>query len=208
MASLQIWASPSEAANMVYDVREDGVTTVGFALLRPRRNDRVNTVSTLAYAKPNPVEPGPVTPHTRCGWPTSARDHRLVLAPGVADPKSLSSLFADYDAATCEHQRLLAAVLTVPFDRDRPLHDSFDQLIAFAMTHVARNLRLTSLAALHAPGDHLASEKPHGHLCVLARVQTASGWAGVHPKLTESAHRDWADDWARFDEGWRRLREG
>lgn len=206
MASLQIWASPSEAADMVFDVREKGVTTLGFALLRPRRNGCTNTVSTLAYAKLNPVEPGSTSLRTRCGWPTTARDHRLMLAPGVADPISLEQLFASYDTATAEHQRLLAAVLTVAFDRDRPLHDAFDELLAFAMAHVARTLRLTSLAVLHAPGDQLADEQPHGHLLILARAHTAAGWGALHPDLAESAHRGWADDWGRFSEGWRRLK--
>ena len=74
-----------------------------------------------------------------------------MLAPGVADPVSLKRLLGEYDAATAGHQRLIAAVLTVKFDRDRPLHEQFDQLVAFSMIHVALDRRLTSLAVLHAP---------------------------------------------------------
>jgi hypothetical protein len=187
-------------------VREEGATALGYALLRPRRNDRANSVATLAFAKLNPVEPGPTSPRTRCGWPATARDYRLLLAPNVADPTSLERLFVDYDAATLDHQRLLAAVLTVAFGADQPLHDGFDELTAFAMAHVGRTLRLTSLAVLHAPGDQLAAKQPHGHLLILARTHTAAGWGALHPDLTESAHRDWADDWSRFSEGWRRLK--
>ena len=205
MAKLQTWASPSEASDMVYDVREDGVTGLGLALLRPKRNKRVNTLATLAFAKLNPVEPTPTSPHTRCGWPTTARDHRLILAPGVADPVSLERLFGDYDASTPEHQRLLAAVLTVPFDRDRPLHDSFDELVGFATLHIARTLRLTSLAVAHCPGDQLSGEQIHGHLLILARVHLAVGFGQPHPDLAEEAHGRWADDWTRFGETWRRL---
>ncbi|MFS0773018.1 hypothetical protein [Sphingomonas sp. 1P08PE] len=204
-----IWVGPGDAANMVFDVRSDGVTAAGFALLRPRRNDRANSVATLAYAKLNPVEPTSSSPRTRCGWPATARDHRLVLAGGVADPATMAGVFSDYDAAVVEHQRVLAAVLTVTFDRDRPLNGQFDALVAFAMTHVARSLRLTSLAVLHAPGDQLSHEAPHGHLLVLARTHVAGGtWGPVHPLIEEHAHRRWAEDWSRFNEGWRDLDTG
>lgn len=205
MAALPSWIAPGKAADMVYDVRETGVTELGYALLRPRRGKVANTVSGLAFAKLNPIKPKGDSALTRCGWPTTARDHRLVLAPGTADPNSLGQLFAEYDAATAEHQRLLAAVLTVPFDRDRPLHDQHDQLVAFATAYVARTLRLTSLAVVHAPGDQLADEQPHGHLLVLARTHTAAGWGPLHPFLAEKAHARWADDWTRFAAGWRRL---
>lgn len=59
MAELLMWVSPSEAADMVYDVREEGVDGLGYALLRPRRNGRDNTTPSLAYAKLNQVEPIP-----------------------------------------------------------------------------------------------------------------------------------------------------
>ena len=108
-----MWASPSEASDMMFDVRQPGVTGLGYALLRPRSKGQERSLSRLAFAKMNPIEPGPTSPHTRCGMPTTARDHRLLLAPGVADPVSLERLFADYDAAVPEHQRLLAAVLTL-----------------------------------------------------------------------------------------------
>ena len=208
MAALPTWIAPGEAADRVYDVRDAAGAGLGFALLRPRRSGHDNSVMQFAFAKLNPVAPTDASPRTRCGWPTTARDHRLVLAPGVADPASLERLLGDYDAATAEHQRLLAAVLTVPFDRDRPLHDQFDQLVAFAMTHVAFDRHLTSLAVLHAPGDQLAEEQPHGHLLVLARTQHACGWASVHPELNEDEHAAWADEWTRFGEGWRRLAGG
>ena len=206
MAAFPIWIAPGEAADRVYDVRAEDAAGLGFALLRPRRAGHDNSVTQLAFAKLNPVEPGHTSPRTRCGWLTTARDHRLVLAPGVADPISLERLLADYDAATAEHQRLLAAVLTMKFDRDRPLHEQFDQLIAFAMMHVALDRRLTSIAVLHAPGDQLATEGPHGHLLILSRVHQASGWQGVHPELAESEHAAWSEEWTRFGEGWRRLR--
>ncbi len=208
MNALPIWIAPGEAADRVYDVRADDAAGLGFALLRPRRGGLDNSVTQLAFAKLNPVEPTDTSLRTRYGWPTTARDHRLVLAPGVADPVSLERLLSDYDAATAGHQRLIAAVLTVKFDRDRPLHEQFDQLVAFAMMHVALDRRLTSLAVLHAPGDQLAGEAPHGHLLILARVHQASGWQGVHPELAESEHAAWADEWTRFGEGWRRLRGG
>ncbi len=157
MSQLQVWASPSEASDMMFDVRQPGVTGLGYALLRPRSKGQERSLSRLAFAKMNPIEPGPTSPHTRCGMPTSARDHRLLLAPGVADPVSLERLFADYDAAVPEHQRLLAAVLTLPFVCGEPLHDQFDKVTTWAMLHLARARQLTSLAVLHAPGDQLAA---------------------------------------------------
>ncbi len=205
MAALPIWIAPGEAADRVYDVRAQDASGLGFALLRPRRSGHVNSVAQFAFAKLNPVEPDDNSPRTRCGWPTTARDHRLVLAPGVADPVSIEQLLDDYDAAVAEHQRLLAAVLTVPFDRDRPLHDQFDQLVAFAMMHVALDRHLTSLAVLHVPGDQLADEAPHGHLLVLGRTHRVCGWGPLHPELAEGEHAAWAEEWTRFGEGWRRL---
>ena len=206
MSALPIWIAPGDAADRVYDVRAEDAAGLGFALLRPRRGGHDNSVTQLAFAKLNPVEPTDASSRTRCGWPTTARDHRLMMAPGVADPVSLERLLTDYDASTSEHQRLLAAVLTVKFDRDRPLHEQFDRLLAFAMMHVALDRRLTSLAVLHAPGDQLASEAPHGHLLMLARVHQASGWQCAHPELAESEHAAWAAEWTRFSKGWQRLR--
>jgi hypothetical protein len=208
MAKLQTWATPSEAADMVYQVRGGGAAGIGFALLRQRRNDRANSTATLAFAKLNPVEPTPTSFLTRCGWPVTARDHRLILAPGAADPVSIARLFTDYDAAVVDHQRLLAAVLTIEFSRDRPVHDSFDELVTFATAHVARQMRLTSLAVLHAPGDQLATNPLHGHLLILGRVHTAAGWLATHPGLEEDRLQRWADDWASFVKGWRTLDEG
>ncbi len=207
MSQLKVWASPSEASDMMFDVRQPGVTGLGYALLRPRSKGQERSLSRLAFAKMNPIEPGPTSPHTRCGMPTTARDHRLLLAPGVADPVSLERLFADYDAAVPEHQRLLAAVLTLPFVRDEPLHDQFDKVTTWAMLHLARARQLTSLAVLHAPGDQLAAEAPHAHIVVFSRIHHACGWAQLHPDLAESEHGPWAERWLDFCEAWRRRPE-
>jgi len=192
---------------MVFDVRQRGVTGLGYGLLRPRSKGQERSVSRLAFAKMNPIEPGPASSHTRCGMPTTARDHRLILAPGVADPVSLERLLDDYDATVAEHQRLLAAVLTLPFNRDEPLHDQFDKVVTWAMLHLARGRQLTSLAVLHAPGDQLAVEPPHAHIMVLGRVHHVCGWGHVHPDLAESEHATWAMRWGNFCEAWRNKPE-
>lgn len=205
MATTQTWLNPSKAANLVQHAREDGVTALGYGLLRSARTN-ITTLD-LAFAKLNPIEPGPTSPHTRCGWPTTARDHRLLLAPGVADPVSIERLFGDYDLATPEHQDVLAAVFTIAFDRDRPLHDSFDAVIAWAMLDLARDRHLTCLAVLHAVNDQLSNLQQHAHILTLCRRHHASGWAAVHDDLNEDAHALWADRWLSFEAAWRRKPE-
>ena len=64
--ALPTWIAPGEAADMVFDVREPGVTALGLSLLRPKRNKVGNTVAGLAFAKLNPVEPKPDSPRSRC----------------------------------------------------------------------------------------------------------------------------------------------
>ena len=191
MSQFPIWASPGEASDMMFDVRQPGVTGLGYMLLRPRSKGQERSMSRLAFAKMNPIKPGLTSPRTRCGMQTTARDYRLLLAPGVADPMSLN--------------KLLAAVLTLPFKRDEPLHDQFDKAITWAMLHRAR--QLTSLAVLHAPGDQLGLASPHAHLVVFARIHQVCGWGAVHPDLTESAHGAWAERWLDFCEAWCRKPE-
>lgn len=214
MSQFPIWASPGEASDMMFDVRQPGVTGLGYALLRPRSKKgqersvgQDRSMSRLAYAKMNPIKPGPTSARTRCGMQTTARYYRLLLAPGVADPMSLNKLLADYDEAVPEHQRLLAAVLTLPFKRYEPLHDQFDKATTWAMLHLARARQLTSLAVLHAPGDQLCLENPHAHLVVFGRIHQVCGWGAVHPDLTESAHGAWAERWLDFCEAWCRKPE-
>lgn len=203
-AHLLPWTSPGEVNDMMFDVRAPGVTGLALALLRPRAKGCDNSVLGLAYAKLNPIEPDAASPRTRCGMPTTARDHRLALAPGVADPVSIERLLCDYDRAVPEHQRLLAAVMTIKFDRDCPLHDQFDAVTTWVALDLARARQLTCLTVLHAPGDQLATEMPHAHVVVCSRRQHASGWADVHEELSEDAHAIWAQRWLDFADAWRR----
>lgn len=204
-ATLLTWTSPSEVNDMMFDVRAPGVTGLAMALLRPRAKGRDNSVLSLAYAKLNPIEPGAASPTTRCGMPTTARDHRLALATGVADPVSIERLLCDYDRAVPEHQRLLAAVMTIKFERDRPLHDQFDAVTTWVALDLARARQLTCVSVLHVPGDQLATEMPHAHVVVCARRHHASGWADVHEELNEDAHAIWAQRWLDFNTAWRRM---
>lgn len=205
MSDHPTWMRPSEAANSIHKVRADGVGGFGYGLLKRKLGGA--TTSSLAFSKLNPIKPDANSPRTRCGWPATSRDHRLLLARGAADPLSIERLFADYDLATPDHQQILAAVFTIPFDRDRPLHDSFDAVLAWAMLDVGRAKHLTSLVVLHAANDQLSDLSPHAHVQVLCRQHYASGWASVEDDFNEDAHSLWADRWSAFDEAWRRKAE-
>ncbi|RYG87982.1 MAG: hypothetical protein EON59_05830 [Alphaproteobacteria bacterium] len=197
------WISPSAVMDMIYDVRADGCEDLGYALLRPRSKGKSRTAAELVNAKLSPVKP---TAKAGGGMAVTARDHRLILAPRVADPRSIEHLLADYDAQTKPRQPLLAAVLTMKLDPDMPLHDGFDRVCAYATFRLARVRRLTSIAVLHTPSDELVGRtRGHAHLCILARRHLASGWAEIDPDLTDEAHRLWADEWRSFSESWDRI---
>jgi hypothetical protein len=169
------WQSPSDVMDTLFDVREPGCDGVGFALLRPRAKRKVNSVAGLIGAKLSPIKPAANTPTTPCGMPVTARDHRVVLARGVADI-SLTQLLEDYDAATRPHQRLLAAVVTVRGDEDMPTHDLLDMAATYATIHLARGRRLTSVGALHTPGDELSRAlPPHISASSPASIPRAAG---------------------------------
>lgn len=198
------WQSPTEVMDTLYDVREPGCDEVGFALLRPRAMQKANRVTTLIGVKLSPIKPAANTPTTACGMPVTARDHRVVLARGVADA-SLTRLLNDYDAAVHPRQRLLAAVITVRGDKDMPAHDLLDMAATYATIHLARGRRLTSVVALHTPGDELSRALQHAHICILSRQHAPSGWLAEHEDLTDTAHSLWAEEWAAFRAGWERL---
>lgn len=197
------WISPAAVMDMVYDVRADGCEDLGYALLRPRSKGKARTVTDLVSAKLAPIKPGATADGT---LPVTARDHRLILAPKVADAVSIRRLLNDYDAHSKPRQPLLAAVLTMKFDPDMPLHDGFDRVCAFATFRLARMRRLTSIAVLHAPSDELVGRsRGHAHLCVLARRHLASGWAEIDKDLSDEAHTFWAEEWRSFSESWNRT---
>ncbi len=198
------WQSPAQVMDTLFDVREPGCDDVGFALLRPRAKQKANSVAALIGAKLAPIKPAANTPTTTCGMPVTARDHRVVLARGVADT-ALTRLLDDYDAATRLHQRLLAAVITVRGDEDMPAHDLLDMATTYATIHLARGRRLTSVVALHTPGDELSRVLPNAHICILARQHAPSGWLAEHEDLTDTAHGLWAEEWAAFHAGWERI---
>ena len=199
------WTSPSAAMDMVYDVREDGVGGLDLALLRPRAKGADNTLARLLGAKLQPMKPEPGSWTTPCGWPVTARDHRLVLAAGAPDPVSLTRLVGDYDAAVRPQQRLLAAVLTMRFEADQPVHEAMAAATAFATFRLARERRLTSVVVLHTPGVELAHAAAHSHIVVFARTHRQSGWGPVDADLTDQAHAKWADEWRSFLEIWNKL---
>lgn len=198
------WLSPTQVMDTLYDVREPGCDAVGYALLRPRAKDVENQAGLLIRSKLAPVRPTSTTATTECGIPITARQHRLVLARGVADV-SLATLLDGYDDAIRSHQRLLAAVLTVRGDQDRPVHDLVDMASTYAAIHLACRRSLTSVVITHVPGDELSHALPHVHICVLARQHTASGWGAEHPDLTDTQHRLWADEWTAFRDGWEQV---
>lgn len=198
------WQSPAQVMDTLYDVREPSCDGVGFALLRPRAKQKTNSVAALIGAKLSPIKPATDTLTTPCGLPVTARDHRVLLARGVADT-ALTRLLDDYDAAVRPHQRLLAAVITAHGDEDMPAHDLFDMATTYATIHLARERRLTSVVALHVPGDELSRALPYAHICILARQHTPSGWLAEHEDLTDTAHRLWADEWAAFRATWERI---
>lgn len=198
------WISPAAVMDMLYDVRADGCDDVGYALLRPRSKGCSRTAMDLVSAKLAPVKPSAKQVSTS-EIATTARDFRLILAPKVADPLSLKQLLESYDAATQPRQALLAAVLTIKFDPDVPLHDSFDRVCTFAMLRLAQVRRLTSIAVLHTPGDELAKAAAHAHVCILARRHLASGWAELDADLSDTAHTLWADEWRTFSDSWERV---
>ena len=197
------WISPAQANDMVFDVRATGCEDIGYALLRPRSKNVPNTVAALLAAKLQPVKPTDGCWHTRCGFPTTARDVRLVLAPGVTDPASIERFVADYDAGTRAHQKLLAAVLTIKFDVDVPLHDNVDLIMFYTMMLIARQRRLSSIVVTHTPSEDLSDAPSHAHIIVLAREHRAgTGFGQLHPDLTDEDHPLWAEEWRGFKKTW------
>ena len=87
------WLAPGAVADRLFDVRAEAGRGIGFGLVRPRRSGLDNTMSQIAFAKLNPVKPVEDTPRTACRWPVTARDYRIIPAPGVPDVTSIGRLF-------------------------------------------------------------------------------------------------------------------
>lgn len=137
--------------------------------------------------------------------------HRIITAPGAAvEPGALEEIFRGYDAKVKPHQKLLAVVLTMRFPHSWQPADILSLVGMYALDKLALQRRLTSMTVVHMPGDELSARRPHAHICCLARVQHASGWAQVHPDLTaKAAQLDFQREWEAFYDVWvPRFRDG
>ncbi len=197
------WISPAKVTGLLEHVDTDD-PEVGLALLHAGAGKKLS-VSDLVRAKLQPREPTAAERERTIGWPVTAADHRLVLAQGVPDPRSLEELFAEYDEALPASKNLIAAaVLTLGFSAAVMRHDMMTLATMFAQFKVARARRCSCLIILHAPGDGLSHHDPHIHIVILTRRHRPSGWQALDPDMHEGAGALWADEWAGFAEAWGR----
>jgi hypothetical protein len=198
------WISPSAAMDMVFDDPMGPMEDFSFALLRKRSKGHDNTTEAFARAKLQPREPRASDARPEGEWPVTATDHELVLAPRVPDDWStVETLFKRYDSKVAPRQKLLAVVLTLRFPGDLMRHDMMSVARGFTTERLAKARRLTSLLALHLPGEELSSRDPHIHVLTLARAHHPNGFRAECPDLLrEDAQQVLFDEWREFKGRW------
>ena len=105
---------------------------------------------------------------------------------------------------------MLAAVLTMKFDRDVLVHDMMSSVTAYAEIVLARQRRLSSLVVLHMPSDGLSARPPHVHVLCTTRVHRPAGWSEVHPVFGSemaATHAAFRDEWRGFKAHWDTIPE-
>ena len=142
--------------------------------------------------------------------PVTAHDYRLVLAPLVPDTGDLELLYGGYDAKAPDRLKVLAAVLTMKFDRDALVHDMMSAVTAYAEMILARKRRLSSLVVMHMPSDGMSARAPHIHVLCTTRVHRPAGFCEVHSVFEgeiASVHAEFRDEWRGFKECWDKIPE-
>lgn len=135
-----------------------------FGLIAASYKDRENSMTDVVHRRlvqfGQPMEPV---------WrPTCQRWDVLLprYAPDACqDPQALARL---YDACRLPEQRDLAAVVTLRFERTSLIHRGWEAARAFAM-HLAGELEVPVVAALHVSQLAARPHKPHVHLLCLGR---------------------------------------
>ena len=203
------WISPAGVVAMLSNDPAGGDEDFGFSTLKLHGKKQRNSVLQLARAKLQPREPT-ADETAAARLPVTAHDYRLVLAPLVADTADIEQLYGGYDAKAPDRLTVLAAVLTMKFDRNALVHDMMSSVTAYAEVVLARQRRLSSLVIMHMPSDGLSARHPHIHVLCTSRVHRPAGWFEVHPMfLGEIAtmHAAFRDEWRGFKAHWDTIPE-
>jgi hypothetical protein len=202
------WISPAGAVAMLSHDPAGGSEDFGFSTLQLHgKQQQRRSVSDLVRAKLQPREPTAAEADAE-SLPVTAYDHRLVLAPLVADTSDIEQLYAAYDAQVQDRLTTLAIVLTMKFGRDELVHDMMSAAIVFVEMVLARKRRLTSLVVLHMPSDGMSPRPPHIHVVCTSRVHRPAGFAELHPAFEDSLaeiHAEFRDEWRGFKSCWDKL---
>ena len=203
------WISPAGAVAMLSNDPAGGDEDFGFSTLKLDGRKQRNSVLDLARAKLQPREPT-AAEAAASSLPVTARDYRLVLAPLVPDTGDIGQLYSSYDAKAPERLTVLAAVLTMKFDRDALVHDMMSAVSTYAEMILARQRRLSSLVVMHMPSDGMSGRAPHIHVLCATRVHRPAGFCEVHPVFEgemTTVHATFRDEWRAFKARWDSIPE-
>lgn len=198
-----MWISPTEAMKRVF-ANPAKIPNFGFAVVRRTYAGYANTAPDYARAKLQPRRPEAAGVIADGDWPVTAAEHDLLLPSGVSDDyRRPGLLFARYQQGLLADRPELLLSLTLHFERPLPRHDMMEAGRAFAMEHLVRKRRLSTLLVLHLPGEVASENRPHIHLLSLARQHWPSGWGSYATDILcdDGQHILYAE-WSRFWADW------
>lgn len=197
------WISPAEVMERVFD-NPAKIPGFGFAVVRRKLGKFTNTAPDYARAKLQPRRPTAADRPSDGSWPITARQWEVLLPTGVSDDYLVPELlYTRYQQELQEDRPELLLSLTLHFDRPLPRHEMIMLARMFAVDHLVRARRLSTLFVLHQPGDLGSLNAPHVHLLATARQQWPSGWGGyVTEVLRDDGQQLLFDEWRELRDRW------
>ncbi len=197
------WLSPSETANMVFLDPAGAMENFSFGVLRRELRGTPNDLLLFARAKVQPIRPDPVVAPDG-SWPVTAAAATLLPAPGVPDALSEpQQLFPLYRDTLLIGEKAMLLSLTLRFSEPRFRHEMMEEARAFALDRLVRARKLSTLVALHVPGENGSGNLPHAHLVALVREHHAWGFGSyVREVCDRDAQALLFEEWTQHRKRW------
>lgn len=200
------WLSPSETADMVFIDPQGGLENFSFGILRRQLRGQPNDLVLYARAKLQPVRPDPVVAGDG-SWPVTAAAATLLVPPGIPDAQAVPEcLYPVYRASLLPNEPAQLVSLTLRFPEPRFRHEMLEEARAFALDRLVRARRLSSLVALHVPGENGSGNLPHVHIVAIVRAHHAWGFgAYARDVIDKAAQLRLYAEWREHRQRWAAL---
>lgn len=172
------------------------VSGVAYGVLRARYNGVANSVS--SYVAGKLAVPDPTAKEWNIG-----RRYDIVMPRNSPDIWwAPAALWRAYDAACVPQQRDLAIALTCYGDDGLPVHQSWEQVRAWARAALVEERQLAVTLILHLPSAAGSANTPHVHLIASARQALGWGFGGFAKETNDEGVRQLADCFADHRKAW------